>query len=53
MTRPVGKRGKLLRTNVHLSAVELTALRKLAKLQRVTVAELIRRAIDAFLATTR
>lgn len=38
------------RTNVHLSEVQLARLNELSKRTGLSVAELIRRAIDAFLA---
>lgn len=38
------------RTNVHLSEVQLARLNELSKRTGLSVAELIRRAVDAFLA---
>jgi len=39
----------MIRWDLHLKERQLTALKDLAKKTEVTVAELIRRAIDAFL----
>jgi uncharacterized protein YnzC (UPF0291/DUF896 family) len=41
------------RTNVHLSTQQLAQLAKKAKATGLTVAELIRRAIDAYLRSDR
>jgi len=41
------------RTNIHLTAQQLTQLAKRAKATGLTVAELIRRAIDAYLRSDR
>jgi len=42
----------MIRTNHHLTQKQITALRKLAKRLGVSVSELIRQAVDAFLKGT-
>jgi len=41
------------RTNIYLAVKQLAALRRLSKASGLSVAELIRRAIDEFLERTR
>lgn len=43
----------MTRTNLHLTDAQLAALRKLAKRTGLSVAELVRRAIDAFLSAQK